>query len=152
LGLGLALKEAGKSVQMVLVDGVPASYKHLEGSDLILKKPSGEHDAFITVDCADFKRVGKVFEDFGQADINIDHHKTNHNYGDINLVDENVSSTAELLYMIFEDWNVEPDKDISHALLTGIYAARNFLGADYDLWGINTDPEHHEEFQSTEIY
>jgi len=29
LGLGLALQNAGKSVQMVLVDGVSSSFKHL---------------------------------------------------------------------------------------------------------------------------
>ena len=46
LGLGLALQNAGKSVQMVLVDGVPASFKHLEGSDLIVTAPSGDHDTF----------------------------------------------------------------------------------------------------------
>src|SRR3546814_94732 len=35
LGLGLALQNSEKSVQMVLVDGVPSSYKHLEGSEFI---------------------------------------------------------------------------------------------------------------------
>lgn len=39
-----------------------------------------------------------------------------------------------------------------HALLTGLYAARNLLGSSYDLWEINTEREYHEEFQSTEIY
>src|SRR4026208_2095442 len=47
LGLGLALQNAGKSVQMVLVDGVPASFKHLECSNLIVSAPRGEHDTFI---------------------------------------------------------------------------------------------------------
>src|SRR5687768_8305915 len=87
LGLGLALRNAGKSVQMVLVDGVPSSFKHLEGSDLIVKEPTGEHDTFITVDSADFKRVGKPFENYGQPDINIDHHKTNESFGKINLIE-----------------------------------------------------------------
>ena len=59
LGLGLALQNAGKSVQMVLVDGVPSSYRHLEGSELIVKEPSIEHDTFITVDSADFKRADR---------------------------------------------------------------------------------------------
>ena len=77
LGLGLALKDAGKAVQMVLADGCPASFRHLAGSELIQTAPQGEHDTFITVDCADFKRTGKIFENFGQPDINIDHHKTN---------------------------------------------------------------------------
>src|SRR4030042_1829915 len=55
---------------MVLVDGVSGSFRHLEGSELIVKEPSGEHDTFITVDCADFKRVGKVFENFGGPNTN----------------------------------------------------------------------------------
>src|SRR3712207_7212830 len=41
---------------------------HLEGSELIVKEPTSEHDTFITVDSADFKRVGKTFENFGQPD------------------------------------------------------------------------------------
>src|SRR5215210_6891592 len=87
LALGLALLDAGKSVQMVLVDGVPASFKHLEGNDRILKEPTGDYDTFITVDSADFKRVGKAFEKFGHPDINIDHHKTNEKFGKINLIE-----------------------------------------------------------------
>src|SRR4030095_8157643 len=70
LGLGLALQNAGKSVQMVLVDGVPSSFRHLEGSELIVREPGDEHDTFITVDSADFKRTGKIFENFGQPDVN----------------------------------------------------------------------------------
>src|SRR5512134_886265 len=64
LGLGLALINAGKTVQMVLVDGVPASYRHLEGSELIVKGPTAPYDTFIAVDCADFKRLGKAFESY----------------------------------------------------------------------------------------
>src|SRR5688572_14645480 len=84
LGLGLALRDAGKSVQMVLVDGAPFSFKYLEGSELITREPNADRDTFITVDCADFKRTGKAFENFGQPDINIDHHKTNENFGVLN--------------------------------------------------------------------
>lgn len=120
LGLGLALTDAGKSVQMILVDGVPASYKHLEGSDLILKKPSGEHDTFITVDCADFKRVGKIFEDFGQPDINIDHHKTNENYGKQNLIEADEVATAAILANHLPKWGYTITKPIADALITGI--------------------------------
>ena len=35
LGLGLALIDAGKDVRMVLVDGVPLTFRYLEGSSLI---------------------------------------------------------------------------------------------------------------------
>ncbi len=87
LGLGLALKDAGKDVQMILADGCPASFRHWAGSELVKNTPEGEHDTFITVDCADFKRTGKVFENFGQPDINIDHHKTNEKFGKLNLIE-----------------------------------------------------------------
>src|SRR4030095_8885776 len=97
LGLGLALRDAGKSVQMVLVDGVPSSFRHLEGSELIVKEPTGEYDTFITVDAADFKRVGKTFENFGMPDLNIDHHKTNENFGKINLIQAEEVATAAIL-------------------------------------------------------
>lgn len=39
-----------------------------------------------------------------------------------------------------------------HAMLTGLYAARNILGAKYDLWNVNADKVYHEEYQATEIY
>jgi phosphoesterase RecJ-like protein len=120
LGLGLALRDAGKSVQMVLVDGVPSSFKHLEGSQLIVKEPTREHDTFITVDSADFKRVGKLFEDFGQPDINIDHHKTNENFGNINLIEAEEVATAAILARHLPEWGYNITKPIAAALLTGI--------------------------------
>ncbi len=120
LGLGLALRDAGKSVQMVLADGAPSSFKHLEGSELITKEVNGEHDTFITVDCADFKRTGKVFENFGQPDINIDHHKTNENFGKLNLIEADEVATAAILTNHLIEWGYEITKPIAAALLTGI--------------------------------
>lgn len=120
LGLGLALRDAGKSVQMVLVDGVPSSFKYLEGSELIAKEPTGEHDTFITVDSADFRRVGKPFESFGQPDINIDHHKTNENFGKLNLIEAEEVATAAILTRHLPEWGYRITKPIAAALLTGI--------------------------------
>ena len=120
LGLGLALQNAGKSVQMVLVDGVSASFRHLEGSELIVKEPKGEHDTFITVDCADFKRVGKFFENFGQPNINIDHHKTNEKFGTLNLIEAEEVATAAILTNCLPMWGYKITKPIADALLTGI--------------------------------
>jgi bifunctional oligoribonuclease and PAP phosphatase NrnA len=120
LGLGLALIDRGKSVKMVLVDGIPASFRHLEGSDLIVKEPGGEHDTFITVDCADFKRVGKAFENIGQPDINIDHHKTNENFGKLNLIEPEEVATSAILANHLPAWGLRITRTIADALLTGI--------------------------------
>lgn len=35
-----------------------------------------------------------------------------------------------------------------HSMMTGIYAARNILGGQHDLWAINTESEYHEDVQS----
>lgn len=120
LGLGLALRDAGKSVQMVLVEGVPASFRHLEGSELIVKEPTGGHDTFITVDSADFRRVGKAFENFGQPDINIDHHKTNEQFGKLNLIEADEVATAAILTNHLPEWGYKITRPIAAALLTGI--------------------------------
>ena len=33
-----------------------------------------------------------------------------------------------------------------HAMLTGLYAARNLFGGKYDLWSVNTERSYHEDF------
>jgi bifunctional oligoribonuclease and PAP phosphatase NrnA len=120
LGLGLALHDAGKSVQMILADGVPSSFKYLEGSKFIEKEPKGNHDTFITVDCADFKRTGSIFENFGQPDINIDHHKTNEKFGKQNLIEAEEVATSAILTNYLPAWGLTITKPIAAALLTGI--------------------------------
>jgi len=120
LGFGLALQNAGKTVQMVLVDGLPASFKYLEGSDRVRKEPDEDFDTFITVDCADFKRVGKPFQSFRKPDINIDHHITNERFGELNLVQGKDVATATVMTRYLPAWGYEITRPIAAALLTGI--------------------------------
>jgi phosphoesterase RecJ-like protein len=105
---------------MILADGAPASFKYLEGSSLIKKEPQGDHDTFITVDCADFKRTGGIFENFGQPDINIDHHKTNEKFGKLNLIEAEEVATSAILTNYLPAWGLTITKPIADALLTGI--------------------------------
>lgn len=120
LGLGLALQNAGKTVQMALADGVPSSFRYLEGSDRVRKIPDRDFDTFITVDCADFKRLGKPFQNFGQPDINIDHHITNERFGLLNLIEGQEVATAAILTSYLPAWGYEITRPIAAALLTGI--------------------------------
>jgi bifunctional oligoribonuclease and PAP phosphatase NrnA len=120
LGLGLALQQSGKKVQMVLADGVPSAFKQLEGAEQIKTSIEGKFDTFITVDCADFKRTGKPFESIGQPDINIDHHLTNEKFGKINLIEGEEVATAAILTNHLPVWGFQITKPIAAALLTGI--------------------------------
>jgi phosphoesterase RecJ-like protein len=122
IGLGLAVQQAGKQVQMVLADGVSSTYRHLEGADLVSTKVGEKFDTFITVDCADFKRTGKPFEQLGQPDINIDHHITNEKFGKLNLVEGEEVATAAILTNHLPRWGMTITQPIASALLTGIIA------------------------------
>ena len=96
LGLGLALQEIGKNVQMVLADGVPASFKQLPGASQITRKPKAAYAAAIVVDASDLQRTGGVLND-RIPDLNIDHHITNLNFARINFVAPEVEATAAVL-------------------------------------------------------
>lgn len=120
LGLGLALQSAQKSVQMVLTDGVSSSFRHLEGAQQVKTRVEGAFDTFITVDCADFKRTGKIFESFRQPDINIDHHITNERFGILNLIEDEEVATAAILTNHLPLWGLAITQPVAAALLTGI--------------------------------
>lgn len=76
------------------------------------------------LDCEKISRIGQAYEEKllkikdGAKVINIDHHKTNILFGDVNIVDEKSSSTCELLAQnIIDDSN---DPKLATALLAGI--------------------------------
>lgn len=120
LALGLALQRAGKNVQMVLNDGAPAAFRHLPGWEQIRKEPQGEVDLFITVDCADFRRTGKQFENFRKPEINIDHHVTNERFGQLNLIESDAVATAAILTDYLPEWGLTITAEVAAALATGI--------------------------------
>jgi phosphoesterase RecJ-like protein len=120
LGLGLALQETGKDVQMILEDGLPSSYRHLEGSQQIRKSPQGEFDFIIMVDCSDLERVGEALAGYRAPDLNIDHHLTNLNFARFNLVDTQAVATAEIIADLLPVWDIPLSIPSAAALLTGL--------------------------------
>lgn len=120
LGLGLAIKNADKAVEMVLNDGVPALFTHLPGAELIKTSPEVDFDLFITVDCADFKRTGPQFQSMRKPDINIDHHVTNEKYGEINCIVPDAVATCAILTDCIPLWGLDIDRDVAASLVTGI--------------------------------
>ncbi len=119
LGLGLALINAGKKVEMVLRDGVSQSFRHLDGSELIMREFSSDCDLNVVVDCSDLKRTGGVL-DGRKVHIAIDHHVTNDNFADINLTEPSAVATSEILAERLPAWGLELTKPVACALLTGI--------------------------------
>lgn len=121
LGLGLALQNAGKSVQMILTDGVPRSFRHLVGSQLVQRRPTSDYDLSVVVDCSDLLRIGDLGEGF-TPDIVIDHHITNQAFGRFNLVEPEAVATAAILTQHLPEWGLEITQPAAAALLTGLVA------------------------------
>ena len=120
LGLGLALQELGKTVQMVIADGVPTSLKHLPGSEQVRTSPEGEFDLIVSVDCSDLDRLGNAVTKHRPPEINIDHHATNQEFAILNLIDASAVSTTEIIYSHLEEWDLPLTLSAADALLTGL--------------------------------
>ncbi len=123
LGLGLALEAAGKEVQMVLADGVPETFSHLEGADRVRQRPLRPAAAGATVivlDASDLQRLGPALAGFPQPEICIDHHVTNTRFAALNLVEADQPATAAVLARYLPAWGLEITPAVAAALLTGI--------------------------------
>ena len=120
LGLGLSLQAAGKDVQMLLEDGVPTSFRHLVGSNQVVKHPLGAFDVVITVDCSDMQRAGSSLNGYMPPQVNIDHHVTNDNFAELNLVIPEAVATSAILAEYIPLWNLPFNLPVAEALLTGI--------------------------------
>ena len=120
LGLGLCLIAAGKQVEMVLSDGVPANFRFLPRHERIKKRAEGSFDYRIVVDASELKRVGRALEGQAPVDLNIDHHITNEYFGKRNLVLSDAAATAEILARYLPELGLSISSEAASALLTGM--------------------------------
>jgi phosphoesterase RecJ-like protein len=120
-----ALSQWEKSFTLVCDDPLPRRFDYLPFSDLVQQQPDTAvaYDLLIAVDCGDELRMGKAFADLhGEQPtiINIDHHITNTNFGDINHIEAYATSTAEILYRLFRALNLTFTPQLALSLLTGL--------------------------------
>jgi phosphoesterase RecJ-like protein len=75
----------------------------------------------VTVDCADVKRIGKAMDElFPKIFLNIDHHISNKNYAEHNIVIGTASATTEILTGLALDLELAIDATSAQALYVGI--------------------------------
>ncbi len=84
-------------------------------------------DLIIAVDSADIERIFPADRFFGrkiepdEGIINIDHHKSNKQFGDIAIIDEKASSACEIIYLIYRKLGIRIDKQTAETFYAGIY-------------------------------
>ncbi len=125
LAVAFVLRSMGKTVTVVNQDAIPSWLQFLPKASIFKKAgnlKSVDYDVAVALDCGDFSRVGDVRDLLkeGKPLINIDHHKTNKGFGDLNLVVPGSSSTAEVLYDVFCAMNVRWTKELATLIYAGI--------------------------------
>ncbi|HEX2748525.1 MAG TPA: bifunctional oligoribonuclease/PAP phosphatase NrnA [Verrucomicrobiales bacterium] len=125
LAVALALKKMGKSVRVLNEDPVPETLRFLPGSEL-LEQPGGETitaDAVIAVDCATRERLGaKCLAALNDVPlwINIDHHRSNEDYGRLHFIDSDAPATGEIVFNLLSSAGLPLDRDIGSNLYVAI--------------------------------
>ncbi len=126
LGLALGLLFLGKRVLLLSQDAHPSSYDFLPGQYLhsTISEMTSDPVSFDTVvflDCTDPHRTGKCLSfAVGDMIINIDHHVSNSQYGDVCLVDPGASSTGELVFFLLKALGVPITRNIALCLYCAI--------------------------------
>ena len=123
LGLAYALQNQGKKVVCWNQDAMPKKLAFLDPEELLQQpQPGQEFDCVIATDCASFERLGSITACIQDRKlfINIDHHRSNTRYADINWVDGRQPSTGELVFRLLRcaNWAITPA--IADCLFTAI--------------------------------
>ena len=123
LALYNSLKCEGISSELVCVDSPPVKFNFLKGFERFKKSISYKDSLIITLDCAEPKRF--VFDVSNRELINIDHHISNTMFGDLNIVEKEVSTSVVLYKLLKEGFCI--NADVANALYTGLVSdSQNF--------------------------
>jgi phosphoesterase RecJ-like protein len=128
LGSTLALQEAltqlGKDSVMFLAEKefpLPIEYRFLPLQEVFHEAPADLSDRTVVfLDCGNIDRMPVDWLRDGARMLNVDHHHDNTRFADVNLVDVNASSTAEIVFDVCRRLGVEITPSIAQALYVGL--------------------------------
>jgi phosphoesterase RecJ-like protein len=99
LAMGMLLDQMGKRADLVTADRIPAVYRNLPGASGLrtAMRVHGPYDAAILLECDGLERTRlRGLEPFFH--INIDHHASGKDFGQLNWIDYRACSVGELVY------------------------------------------------------
>lgn len=132
IGSSLALfevikKHYQKNVTIFISDKIPKVYEFLPCINCYTRIDDANYenkifDLAIAADVATSERMGRSLPLFRKSKfkINIDHHKSNSNYGDLNIINPQASSASEVVLDMLNDLQIELTKEIATLIYVGI--------------------------------
>ena len=106
------LEALGKRATIVNEDNLPYGYDFLPDLSKIIKYKDNlkgiKFDCFAILDCSGMKRCGEVYRlnKNNKPVLNIDHHISNENFGNVNWIEPHASSCCEMIYKIYKKMSV----------------------------------------------
>jgi phosphoesterase RecJ-like protein len=122
--LALVLEDMGKKVLAYCQDEIPGFLRFLPYSDRIVREIPGpdRFDVAVVLDCGELDRIGNAAEVLQHVEkiIHIDHHSSSDDFGQLNLVRPECSSTAEILYDIIQAIPASLSREAAENIYTAI--------------------------------
>jgi phosphoesterase RecJ-like protein len=121
LAMGMLLKQMGKQADLVAADRIPHVYRALPGADQIRSamRVHGPYDAAILLECDGLERAKlRGLEQLKL--INIDHHVSGREYGQINWIDCTAASVGEMVYRLLKAAGGTLTREMAECLYTTI--------------------------------
>lgn len=120
----LWLQSLGKTVLLWNEDGLPSKFSYLPCGELVTRPPTEKHsfDAVLALDSSTRSRLGTALDAIASPGIfiNMDHHISNHYYGDLNFVDASAPATGQILFDFLQYARVPLTPEISTNLFAAI--------------------------------
>lgn len=123
LGMLNSLRLSGYDVDAANTDPVPAVFNFLHGAEGIMRLSDVErrYDLLIVLDASSVERTGAAdLAKYSDFVINIDHHVCNDNFGDINIVFTDYSSTVQIVYELLRAGRFKMDAGVASCLYCGL--------------------------------
>jgi phosphoesterase RecJ-like protein len=123
LGLALALAEQGRDVTLFCATEVPESFRFLHGLERLVHALPAEMrwDATVVCDASAAHRIGPGLPERSRLGtfINLDHHLTNDDFGDLNCVDAHAASVGVIVARLLRSM----DHPLSAAVASALYVS-----------------------------
>jgi phosphoesterase RecJ-like protein len=137
IAFALWLRDCGKEVTAYNEEGATSKFHYLPCHEIVSQPPATpqKFDVFVALDTSVKNRLGTVNKAIapGTPVINIDHHISNENYGDVNFIDASAPATGQILLEFFQHVGAR----ITPEMATNLFAAISTDTGSFQYAGTN---------------
>ena len=124
IAFALWLRDCGKEVTAYNEEGSTSKFHYLPCHGIVSQPPADarKFDVFVALDTSVKNRLGTVNKAIapGTMILNIDHHISNENYGDVNYIDPSAPATGQILLEFFQHVGARVSPDMATNLFAAI--------------------------------